>query len=582
MIIPEIKTESSIHTEIDITEKEQAVFVCNIKFELTSGKEAVGFSQISWGFPYLDCAGIWYPNCGFNRSVNADWAGYNSCMTTCSAPIMTVFSEDGRNRFTIAVSEVKETVGMKAGLHEEDGTILFQIKIPNTYVRQSKKYELSVLMDQRNVLFYEAISYVSRWWEKDCKLIPIVPDASTRKPVYSTWYSYHQNITDDLIEKECKMASELGFETLILDDGWQTDDNNRGYAFCGDWEVSEKRFPNFKAHVQKIHNFGMKYMVWYSVPFLGCKSKHWERFKNKILFYDEELKAGVLDPRYPEARNYLVETYVNAIKEWDIDGFKLDFIDEIMEKKDSPACQESMDFQSVQQALDFMMTQIYEAISKEKPDIMVEFRQRYIGPNMRKYGNMFRVSDCPNSAIRNRVGTVDLRMLSGLTTVHSDPLMWHKDEAPELAALQIISSIFATVQISVKLADSTEEMMKMLRFWVGFMKQNQELLQKYQIRPQEPQNLYPVVWSLSEEQGVGAIYTENRVMGLPSEVSDYIILNGTKANAIALKAEREGAYEFVVKDCMGEVVQKFAYKGKLELFTVSVPIAGQIYISRKL
>lgn len=78
-------------------------------------------------------------------------------------------------------------------------------------------------------------------------------------------------------------------------------------------------------------------------------------------------------------------------------------------------------------------------------------RQRYIGPNMRRYGNMFRVTDCPNSAIRNRVGIVDLRMLSGSTTVHSDPLMWHPQETPELAALQIISSIFATVQISVKL-----------------------------------------------------------------------------------------------------------------------------------
>ena len=47
-----------------------------------------------------------------------------------------------------------------------------------------------------------------------------------------------------------------------------------------------------------------------------------------------------------------------------------------------------------------------------------------------------------------------------------------EDEKPEDAALQIISSIFSTVQVSVNLADVTEEIGTMLKFWMTFMKEH--------------------------------------------------------------------------------------------------------------
>ena len=502
-------------------------------------------------------------------------------MTASSAPVMALFSEDGRNRYTVAVSEAKEIIEMKPGIHEEDGTVLLQIKVPETYTAVTGKYELEVLIDRRDIPFYESIADVSKWWETDCGLTPIEPVEAAREPVYSTWYNYHQELKDGEIEKECQLASEIGFKTVILDDGWQTDDNNRGYAFCGDWEVSKNRFPDFRGHIQRVHDMGMKYMIWYSVPFLGYKAKKWEQFKDKILYYADSMGAGVLDPRYPEVREYLVETYVKGMRQWNLDGFKLDFIDEIIAEKSTPQYNDKMDFQSVQEALNCLMLQVYEAISKENPEVMIEFRQRYIGPNMRRYGNMFRVTDCPNSAIRNRVGIVDLRMLSGTTAVHSDPLMWHLEEAPELAAIQIISSIFSTVQISVKLQDSTEEMRKMLCFWVEFMRGHKDLLQKEQLRPEEPHNLYPVVWTVGKEQAIGAVYTENRVITFPKEVNDYIVLNGTKGTRMIFESEAAGTYEAEVKDCMGEVTDTFSHEGTIELLSVKVPVSGQVYIKRK-
>lgn len=570
---------------LDMNMKEEScqndVFIYKIKIQGSELGEIIKEDILcTWKFPFLDCAGVWHPNCGFYRSVNADWDGFCQSMTASSAPILTLFSEDNMNRITIAVSETMEIIKMKAGIHEEDGTVLLQVAIPYEYVKDKMEYYISIRLDFRKIPFYEAIANVSEWWENKCGIVPIEPGDNTRESVYSTWYSFHQNLEQTEIEEEFKRAAKLGFGTVILDDGWQTDDNNRGYAFCGDWEVSKNRFPDFLQHVKNVHSFGMNYMVWFSMPFVGSSSNAWERFQNKLLAYNESLKAGVLDPRYPEVRDYIIEIYEKALKEWGVDGFKLDFIDQIVKRVSSAPVNEQMDIESVQGALDVLMSETYRRLSVIKPEVMIEFRQRYIGPNMRKYGNMFRVTDCPNSAISNRVGIVDLRMLSGNTTVHSDPLMWHSNEEPRIAALQIIASIFSTVQISVKLRDISDDMKKMIGYWVEFMKKYKDILQGYQIKPMEPHNLYPEVWTDDENTGICAVYTEKRIISIPSGFKENIVLNGTKSEKLFLKFEKELDYLIEVRDCMGERVSRLITKERIGINEICVPVAGQIFLSK--
>src|SRR5437762_8760262 len=82
-----------------------------------------------------------------------------------------------------------------------------------------------------------------------------------------------------------------------------------------------------RAHVAKVHQLGMKYILWYSVPFVGKHSKAWSNFAGKTLEVIDRLGAGVLDPRFPEVREYIIATYERALRDWDLDGFKLDFVD---------------------------------------------------------------------------------------------------------------------------------------------------------------------------------------------------------------------------------------------------------------
>ena len=54
-------------------------------------------------------------------------------------------------------------------------------------------------------------------------------------------YSFHQEIIPDKVLAQCRIAKQLGCESVIIDDGWQTNDSNGGYAYCGDWEVWQEK-----------------------------------------------------------------------------------------------------------------------------------------------------------------------------------------------------------------------------------------------------------------------------------------------------------------------------------------------------
>ena len=47
----------------------------------------------------------------------------------------------------------------------------------------------------------------------------------------------------------------------------------------------------------------------------------------------------------------------------------------------------------------------------------------------------------------NRIRIADIRMLAGNTAVHSDMITWHHDETLEIAALQLVNTLFGVPQI---------------------------------------------------------------------------------------------------------------------------------------
>ena len=357
------------------------------------------------------------------------------------------------------------------------------------------------------------------------------------------------------LERECELAAQMGFKGIIVDDGWQTDDNHRGYAFCGDWKPSETKFPHMREHVAYVHFLGMKYMLWVSIPFIGKNSGIWKKFSDKLLEYQEEMNAGVADIRYKEVREYLMEQYVDLVKNYDLDGLKMDFIDEFHEEAATPEYNENMDFRDVQDALEHMMVQLYEKLRELKPDILIEFRQKYVGPYIRKFGNILRVDDCPMSQLSNRVGLVDLRILSGDTAVHSDMVMWNKAEEPEGVAIALQHCFFGSLQLSVRLEECRQEVLEVIRYYMELAQEWFEARLEGELAAEHPEHLYPVVYGEKENRAVVGVYEEDQVICVKENWTEALILNANKGNSLYLDLMQTSGKKAVIRDCKGAVVK---------------------------
>lgn len=483
-----------------------------------------------------------------------DWRSALEPRLCFGFPLVAFIGGDDRNRLAVAVSESKRRVRIDAGLREENARLTWKIAFFAEPEAPMSAYEVKIRFDRRDVFFGDAVSEGMDWIVREGGISPAPVPETAFDPLYSSWYSFHQDLFDRDVEAECALAAKMGMKVVIVDDGWQTEDTNRGYAFCGDWEVSKRRFPDMAAHVARVHALGMKYMVWYSVPFVGEESRNFARFKGKYLYHSKSKRAGILDPRFPEVRAFLADLYAKALREWDIDGLKLDFIDNFRFDGKDPAVKENYagrDIKSLPEAVDRLMKEIHAAVTAVKPDALVEFRQQYIGPGMRQYGNIFRASDCPGDATANRCRIANLRLTSGATAVHADMLMWNAADAPESAARFVLSSIFGVVQYSMMLRTLPESHRKMMAHWIDFSQKHRDALLKGSFRPRRFSQMYPLIEAENAAERIVAVYGSGTIAELGAADRDIYLLNATTDGDIVVDFDGDDANAEVF-DTFGE------------------------------
>jgi alpha-galactosidase len=465
-------------------------------------------------------------------------------------------------------------------VREEDGFVYNEVVFFSERHAPLSEYTVQRRVDRRPVRYEVALREVGEWWAAMPAHTPAPTPDSARLPVYSTWYNYHQNLDAETLLQDLAVAKQLGYGSIIVDDGWQTLDSNRGYAFTGDWQP--ERIPEMQRFVARCHEMGIKVMLWYSVPFMGKNAHAAARFKDKALRFDERLGAYVLDPRYPEVRAYLADVYVRALREWQIDGFKLDFIERFVADQDTVLeAKDGRDYASVNYATDRLMTDIIGALEHVRPDVMIEFRQAYIGPLIRKYGNMFRASDSPNAYLVNRIKTVDLRLLSGHTAVHADMVMWHESEPVEIAAFQLLNVLFSVPQLSVKVRAIPPDHLAMVKFYTAYWLANRELLLDSPIEATAPQANYPMVSARNDNKQIIALYADMvaRVSDPPRQID---LVNAKHSRGLVLAANREiGTFDFEVRDCLGRRVAQGTIRLGRTPREIDVPVSGLISLVKR-
>ena len=376
-------------------------------------------------------------------------------------PFVSFFNTAGNNKLSVGLVGCDCDSAFYGKMNQETGCydITWEISAPEGIA------DFSFWYDEVSTPWQEQIPL----WRANLKGINCEFPADVWEPVFCTWYAVHGAMTQEWCSRTAAKAADMGFKTFILDDGWCYPDMKRvspatigtWYEKIGDWKVDEGKFPDFKGHVEEVQKLGMKYLLWVAPYLIGDHSAMYEKLK-KIpgAVFGEYLEGYYkLAPENSEAKAIMLDLLEDLMRDYGLDGLKVDFLDQIHPDLEAPRAGACYQFTA----------DLAGRIRRQKPDAMIEFRQSYAVPRMLSCGTQFRAGDAPFDFLLNlrRVAQIRLALGDGIP-VHADPAYWPADELPVNISRHFIAMMAGVPMLSVELADLSAEAEAICRFWLSF------------------------------------------------------------------------------------------------------------------
>jgi alpha-galactosidase len=403
-----------------------------------------------------DAVGYWHPDRRSMRALPPDWTEPTVTSLINSAPIGAVYNAAGEVLLGWAAGDGVTELSVRFGVSEQHKS--FDVEVRSVRRRDT---DLVVVLDGARDGLADTVRRLVRWLSARCAGTVLEPPAVAREPVYSTWYTFTQDIDAELVTTEAALAAELGCGSVFIDDGWQRHGRGRGYQGCGDWVPDEVKFPDLAATVERIHGHGAGVALWIAPLLIGREGAAYAdlgRFAPRGM---AGLNCQVLDPRHAEVRAHVVQTCLRLVRDHGVDLLKIDFLDTAMEYGDADG---SGDIPDVGRAVADMLGQLRgRLVEVGRPDVAFEFRQPYVSPAVARFGEILRANDCPADSVVNRLETLDARLMSVGQIVHADPMMWGPAGGAEAVAQQLYAGWFAVPQISMQLSALPEAQRTALR-----------------------------------------------------------------------------------------------------------------------
>lgn len=424
-----------------------------------------GKLTISFSMPILDLHGYWTPELR-TPAQKILWNITAASAAQRNFPFLTFFNSAGMNRLAVGTTALADDTVITARMNQENCT--YDLTLDVALTENSADFEL--IIDRQDKPWVQTLAD----WRSQLDLPQCSYPAGAWEPVFCTWYAVHAAVTQEWVEKNAALASQLGFKTLIIDDGWCFDEMKRvspetigsWYELIGDWQMSTVKFPDFAAHRKRVQDMGMKYILWVTPFLIGAKSKLFQQIKNCV-FPEYNEGCHVLDTSHTDAATEVHRLLQNVMVKYRLDGLKIDFLDHIMPDTDFPLgrCTEKF------------ITALSRAIREVKPDALIEFRQSYATAGMLQYATQFRAGDVPFDFVDNFNRLCQIRISIGDNIpVHADPVYWHPQESTVNISRHLIASLVGVPMLSMDLQTLPENAAKVLAFWLDFYQKHRQVL----------------------------------------------------------------------------------------------------------
>ncbi|WP_203567511.1 glycoside hydrolase family 36 protein [Aestuariimicrobium ganziense] len=405
--------------------------------------------------------GLWHPDMRGHRTLPPDWGGRFVTSLVRSAPVIALYDAIGQALWTIGCSHLVGELEVRGGVSEEQK----DVRLSLTSLPLAEATTITLVVHPEAAALPEAVEQVITRLAASTGVEPLPLPEAASEPVFSTWYTYTQDVKDELVRQDARLSAELGCRSLFIDDGWQTGAHGRGYGGTGDWVPDTDKFPDLKATIAAAREAGVATVLWIAPLLLGHFSHAHERMRPYAPSELTGLNAQVLDPRHAEVREFVADTCRRVVADHGAAGLKIDFLNNAMAYQGTES---AGDIADVGVAMQAMLAQVRQALSEVLDDEpIIEFRQPYVSPAITADGNCLRVGDCPADAWVNRVASIDLRLFVRGAVVHSDPLMWAPEAGADAVAQQFLSTFFSVPQVSMPLPTLSDEQRASVTHHVG-------------------------------------------------------------------------------------------------------------------
>ena len=217
----DIKINGSTRIESSIKKSEgkngTEIYKINLSWDRVK-TEPADYAEIFIEHSIRNITNAWIPNAtplGLPRVLKPEWKDFGIFSSIAvSAPVLSFYDNSDMNKLTVALSETKKHIDINYGPHEKNSTLMVRFRIPLVQYTDTDRTEIFLYIDETSKNIYDAVGDVVKWWESDIGIEAMPVPSNAYEPLYSFWYSYHQDVYENDVEKECQSAAEFGFKNV--------------------------------------------------------------------------------------------------------------------------------------------------------------------------------------------------------------------------------------------------------------------------------------------------------------------------------------------------------------------------------
>lgn len=312
------------------------------------------------------------------RFSRENYFGMNNSTTGGGIPLIDIWCD----KCGIAVGHIESKpapVYMPVTEKEDKSVEIAVYDKPEKSIKSKESYNtINTMLIVHSLDFFDALKQYGNIMKNILPPFKEPPELAYKNE-WCTW-GFRKDFTIEKIYKMIPRLKELEISSVILDDGW--------FPYYGDWWPLESKFPkgeeDVKQFVKRLHDEGFKVWLWWS-PFSAVKEGDMPKMHPDWLIMNEDgniHRSYDLCPAYPpviEHHKKLVEKFV---RDWDFDGFKLDFT----RTNSAPPCynpkhNHKSPWESYEQVSEVYKI-IYETATSIKPDFLIEYCPCGIPPSI--------------------------------------------------------------------------------------------------------------------------------------------------------------------------------------------------------